>query len=114
MEKRQEKRRFFMHCNIAGFTYWDGCLALEQLKVGSKLELIPDDKNRHDINAVAIYYDDYKLGYIPSSKAESVRQFFDMGHNDIFETRVSRINKEEHPESQVLINIYIKNKNYGI
>ena len=26
MEKKTEQRKHFLHCNIAGFTYWDGCM----------------------------------------------------------------------------------------
>jgi len=28
MEKRTEQRKHFLHCNIAGFMYWDGFIEL--------------------------------------------------------------------------------------
>ena len=40
MEKKTEQRKHFLHCNIAGFTYWDGCMALGQLEIGSPLEMV--------------------------------------------------------------------------
>jgi hypothetical protein len=33
-----------------------------------------------------------------------------MGHTDLFEVRVNRKSKEEHPENQVGIIVYIKRK----
>ena len=101
-----------LHCNIAGFTYWDGCIAFERLKTGTELELEREPYNSHDHNAIAIYYDGLKLGYIPSSHNAKISMFLDMGHKDIFETRISRICEKVHPESQIFINIYIKNKHY--
>jgi hypothetical protein len=43
---------------IAGFNYYDGCMALDELKVGAKLELVRDEYNKVDVNAVAIYCND--------------------------------------------------------
>lgn len=110
MEKRTEQRKHFLHCNIAGFMYWDGCIAFEKLKVGTKLELEREEYNSHDHNAVAIYYKDMKLGFIPKRHNELVCQFLDMGHNDVFEVRVCQIDEEAHPEHQIHINVYIKRK----
>lgn len=108
MGKRTEQRKHFLHCNIAGFTYWDGCIAFEELKMGTKLELVREDYNRHDPNAVAICCKDMKLGFIPKNKNEMISQFIEMGHNDVFDVRVCQIDEEAHPEHQVYINIYIK------
>ena len=108
MEKKTEQRKHFLHCNIAGFTYWDGCMALGQLEIGSPLEMVRDEDNKHDPDAVALYFKDYKLGYIPAHANETISQLLDMGYGNIFEVYVNRICKEAHPESQVHINVYIK------
>ena len=111
MEKRTEKRKHSLHCNIAGFTYWDGCIAFEELKIGTILELVREEHNSHDSNAVAIYYKDMKLGYIPKRHNELLCQFIEMGHDDVFEVRVCQIDEEAHPEHQVYVNVYIKRNN---
>lgn len=110
MEKRTEQRKHFLHCNIAGFMYWDGCIAFEELKMGTKLELEREENNSHDHNAVAVYYRDMKLGYIPKRHNEMISLFLDMGHKGVFEVRVCQIDEEAHPEHQVHINVYIKRK----
>ena len=43
MEKRTEQRKHFLHCNIAGFMYWDGCIAFEELKMGTELKLVREE-----------------------------------------------------------------------
>ena len=40
MEKRTERRKHFIHINIAGFTYWDGCEAFSRLEIGTKQEMV--------------------------------------------------------------------------
>jgi hypothetical protein len=83
-------------------------MALGQLEIGSPLELVRDEDNKHDPDAVALYFKDYKLGYIPAHENETISQLLDMGYGKIFEVYVNRISKESHPESQVHINVYIK------
>lgn len=110
MEKRTEQRKHFLHCYIAGFMYWDGCDAFKELEIGKRLELVREEDNKHDCNAVALYYGDYKLGFIPSDENEIFAQLLDMGHTDIFEVKICRLCPEAHPERQVSINVYIKRK----
>ena len=110
MEKRTEKRKHFLHTNVAGFMYWDGCEAFSRLEIGTKLEMVREADNKHDCDTVALYYKDYKLGFIPKRHNELVSQFLDMGHNDVFEVRVCQIDEEAHPEHQIHINVYIKRK----
>jgi hypothetical protein len=50
----------------------------------SKLDLVREENNRHDLYAVAVYYRNYKLGFIPMHENEIFAQFLDMGHTDLF------------------------------
>ena len=91
MEKKTEMRKHFLHCNIAGFTYCDGCIVFGELEIGSELKLVREAENKHDPDAVAVYYNDVQLGFIPSSENETISKLLDMGYEDIFEVRVSRL-----------------------
>jgi hypothetical protein len=42
------KRRHFDHFNIAGFTYYEGALAFEHLRVGTQLKLVSEPTNIYD------------------------------------------------------------------
>jgi hypothetical protein len=48
--------------------------------------------------------------YYLHSTNKALCVFLDMGYDDIFETRISGINKETHPEKQVFINVYLRRK----
>ena len=90
--------------------FWDGCEAFGELKNGTELKLVREPENKYDPEAVAIYYKDFKLGFVPSSENEKISRFLDMGYTDLFEVRVARLCEDAHPEKQVFVNIYIKRR----
>lgn len=108
--KRNLKREHLLNCDIAGFTYWDGAIAFEHLKIGTLLRLEFEPDNDYDPNAIALYYEDNKLGYLPRANNGEISKFLRMGYLDIFEVRVNRIDSQEHPEHQVGIIVYVKSR----
>ena len=77
--------------HIAGFGFWDGCEAFEHLKIGTRLDLIREADNPFDPYAVAIYYGEYKLGFIPRGSNHDISKYLDMGLKDIYEVRITQI-----------------------
>ena len=82
-------------------------MAISDLKVGSQLQLVRERENRFDPNAVAIYLDDYKLGFVPRDENELIAKFLDLGYDKIFDLRVQRIALDAHPEKQVGVVLFI-------
>ena len=93
--------------HIAGFGFWNGCEAFEYLKIGTELKLVREEDNKFDPYAVAIYYKDFKLGYIPRGSNHDISKYLDMGLGDIYEVRITRITPDVHPEQQVEVIVYI-------
>ncbi|MBO7300505.1 MAG: HIRAN domain-containing protein [Tidjanibacter sp.] len=110
MKNRKPANLHYINCHIAGFSHWEGCLVMEDLKIGSTIDMERESNNPHDNNAIALYYGDTKLGYIPASHNEEIAKFLDLGHNDLFEVRVQSKNPDAHPEYQVRIVVFIKAK----
>jgi len=108
-ENKKAKKTHLMNCHIAGFGYWEGCEAFGLLKIGTQLELVREEDNKFDPYAVAIYYQDYKLGFIPRNSNHDISKYLDMGLGDIYEVRITRITPEVHPEDQVEVIVYVKN-----
>ena len=96
--------------HIAGFTYWDGLEVYSDLHIGTELWLEAEPTNGHDPYAVKILYEETMLGYIPRGINEEISKFLQLGHNDLFSTKISRINSEQHPEKQIYVTIKISNK----
>jgi hypothetical protein len=101
------KKRHYIHFDIAGFTYWEGCLVLNELKVGTKLTLVREEDNKFDPYAVAVYLEETKLGFIPRTENHEISKFLELGHTDLFDARVNRISPDQDPENQVGVIVYI-------
>ncbi len=107
------KKRHLLHCRVAGFTYYEGPVVFEELKIGTVLTLKRESDNRFDNYAVAVYYGEYKLGFIPKEQNHDLSKFLELGHV-IFETRIQRISKEENPENQIQVIVYLLPAKTGI
>jgi hypothetical protein len=101
---------YYDNFNIAGFTYHDGVDVFDELKIGSELLLVVEPDNKYDSYAVAIYFKDHKLGYIPRPKNKYISKFLNFGHNDLFEIKINRVSPEEHPEQQIGVVVKVIDK----
>lgn len=116
----ETKKKYFMDCNLTGRKYHDADEVWDELKVGTILRLELDKENRVDPNAVQVIYerlnkagkktDEFLIGYIPRDCNETIANFLEMGWDNIFECRISKLNPESHPENQVHLTIRIKQK----
>lgn len=97
--------------NIAGFTFYEGAMCFEQLRIGKKLTLILDETNGFDPRAVAIYFKTKKLGFVPRSENRIIYKLLKVGLNCI-EARIQMVDGTELPEGQVRVIVYLTN-NYG-
>lgn len=100
--------RLHQSFHIAGFQYWDGASVLSELAAGRKLELRAEPDNPADEEAVAIFHDGTKLGYVPSELNGVVSQLLYFGHTDVFEAVVQQVAPERSPWHQVRVGIFVK------
>ncbi len=99
--------KHFDHFHIAGFTFYEGVLAFNDLHIGAELLLKPEPDNRYDENAVAIWHHNHKLGFVPRSHNQPIATILHAGH-DIFEVRVQQLKPHTHPEDQVHVVVWVK------
>jgi hypothetical protein len=50
---------------IAGFGFYKGLELLPNMKKGDTLDLVREPKNRYDVNAIAVYWQCQKIGFMP-------------------------------------------------
>lgn len=63
-----------------------------------------------DPYAVAIYFGDYKLGFIPKGENHDISKYLDMGLGGIYEVRITRVTPDIHPEQQIEVVVNILNQ----
>ena len=98
----------------AGRKYHEADLVWDKLRVGMPLRLEREPDNRYDPEAVQVIFhndgEDFLLGYIPRCDNQCLAPFFNMGHDDLFDCRISRISPEKHPEEQIQLTVRIRRK----
>lgn len=108
---RNMKTRHFNNFHIAGFTYYDGPDVYDELKIGLLVQLKHEPDNHYDAHAVAVFYNECKLGYVPRNENNQLSKLLECGYSDIMEARIQRISPEEHPENQVQVVVKLIRKN---
>lgn len=109
--KNIEKFSHFCTTHIAGFSYWNWVKIFSKLKIGKKLKFKREYNNKYDKYAIAIYVKNEKIGYIPRENNFEISKIIDAWYEKIFRIRINRVSTSEHPENQIWITIFIKNKN---
>jgi hypothetical protein len=102
--------RNFSDFHIAGFNYYDAIDVFYDLRIGTPLSLKAEPQNPYDPAAVAIYYQNVKLGFVPRTQNEHLSKFLNLGHTDLFECKINQINPDTHPEKQVRVVVRICEK----
>lgn len=93
--------------NIAGFQYHDGPSVFFKLTVGTMLRLVPEPDNPHDPEAIAIYFEDTMIGYVPSSENSLLALLAFYGHEGIFECQVLKADSTAEPWEQVRVRVNV-------
>jgi hypothetical protein len=103
-----ERSRNLLDCHIAGFTYYEGLDVMDELRLGAVVTLKAEPENPYDPNAVVIYFEDTKLGYIPQAKNAMVSLMLHFGYGEFLEARINGLNREATPESQFRIVVKLR------
>ena len=105
MSKPKRIREHLSNFNIAGFGYYEGSIVFSELKIGTELELLPEPYNKYDSDAIAIYFQDTKLGFMPRDENRMIAKLLKLGFTN-FEVRVQKIDPTEDPEAQVRVILF--------
>ena len=105
-----ERSRIIDAFYIAGFQYHEGADVIGKLKIGTKLDLVPEFDNPYDPNAVAIKYKGAHLGYVPREKNSLLAMLLAFGHDDVVRCKVIQRDKKAPAREQVKVKLYLRDK----
>jgi len=101
-----------LHTHLAGFSHWNGIFLFSKLQIGTELRIQAEPENRYDSDAVAVFFEDKKIGYIPRRENSEIAKFCRQGYADIFDVRINRISPAENPENLIGIAVYIRDREH--
>lgn len=105
---KYEPSRHIDDFHLAGFAYYDGLDVIDELNLGQRVDLVYEEDNPYDKDAVAVYYKGRKIGYVPANHNLPLSTFLYYGYGDMFEARIQAVSLESHPERQFRIVVKIK------
>lgn len=71
---------FIIEIHIAGTSYREDIDKIEPLlKPGQMYRMVREPENKFDKFAIEIYFEDYKLGYVPAAQNQIVARLMDAG-----------------------------------
>ena len=102
---KQTQTILLQHSPISGFQYYEGENVWSQMKVADALTLQREPQNRYDTHAIAVYWQQSKLGYIPRRENRTLTQMLDRGQTR--NAQIQRLQNEAAPWGRIEVKIYI-------
>ena len=90
---------------VAGYQFYGGDWVWSSLTVGASLKLVREADNEHDADAVAVYFHDEQLGYVPRVENTAIAQMLDRGEH--LEARISKLHSTENPWDRVWFEVVL-------
>jgi len=91
---------------LAGYQYHRASGIWPFLQVGEVLRLHREPANPHDRNAIAVWYKNEHLGYVPRRENRTLAQLMDRGER--LEARIVRLLEDENPWRRIRFRIDLK------
>jgi HIRAN domain-containing protein len=70
-------RLTLLNTELAGFQYYAGEKLWVKISAGDKLSLLRESTNPYDKQAVALFWQDFKIGYVPRNDNTVISQLMD-------------------------------------
>jgi hypothetical protein len=90
-------RKFYLlQCFVAGFRFHSGMQHLDQMKEGELLDLRREPDNAYDDSAIALYWNELKIGYIPKEENTLLSRLLDAEALEMI-AEITHLKKEVRP-----------------
>ena len=74
---RHYKKVYLLKSFVRGFKYYDGPGLLNEMKEGDMVELRREPNNAFDVDAIALYFNNFKIGFIPAESNTILSKLMD-------------------------------------
>ncbi len=91
---------------LAGFRYGEAAEVMPLMQAGDALELVREQDNPHDPDAVRVEWRGRKLGYVPRRQNATLAWGLDRGTP--LRARVSRLDDHPNPARRIEFEVYIE------
>ena len=100
-----KRKVYLLHCFVAGFWYYRGMDLLNEMEVNDFLELRREPENEYDEFAIALYWQQEKIGFIPAGYNETIARLLDAEALPLLAS-ITHLKKEVEPWENVVVAVY--------
>lgn len=105
------QKYYLLQFFIAGFRFYNGPNLLAQIKEGDLLQLIREPENKHDKAAIALYWKNEKIGYVPQAENSVLSKLIDANALELL-AEITHLNNNVEPWENLAVAIsFLKNDN---
>ncbi len=79
VEAKQFKKFYLLQSFVRGFRHYEGPALIDQMKEGDLLELVREPENEYDPCAIALHWNNKKIGFVPAEDNEMLSKLLDIG-----------------------------------
>lgn len=110
---KKYRKFYLLQSFVRGFRYYRGSNVIDQFQTGSMLQLVREPENEHDETAIALYFNQFKIGYIPAESNEIIAKLMDINIVE-FHCEVTDVNLNAPSWEKVSIAIYVLKEVTGV
>ncbi len=100
------KNILLLQANVAGFRYYRGEKVWPRIHPGDTITLRREPHNPHDRKAIALYWHDEKLGYIPRADNSVIANLLDQGAT--LKASIRKKNSSPNPWERLELRVEMK------
>lgn len=103
--EQADKSLLLQESPVAGFQFHRGKESWDLMTEGDRLKLIPEPGNKYDDRAIAIYWQDNKLGYLPRRDNAAVSQLLHRRQN--VTASIAKLKQSSDPWERIKMEIWL-------
>jgi len=103
---RRERKVYLLRCFVRGFRFYDGEKLLPRMRQGEALHLMREPQNEFDSNAIALHYDNSKIGFVPRESNDVISKLMDDGTLQI-KAEIICVQRDADPWERLQIAVYL-------
>jgi len=100
-----KRKVYLLQCFVAGFRHYKGMELLEEMEVNDLLELSREPDNVYDDFAIALYWQQEKIGFIPAEFNETIARLLDAEALPLLAS-ITHLKKDVKPWENVVVAVY--------
>lgn len=101
-----QQKIYLLRCYVRGFRFYAGGELLPQMRIGDTLQLAREPQNEFDSDAIALHYQNHKIGFIPRESNDVISRLMDDGTLQI-KAEIIRLQLDADPWERVEIAVYL-------